>query len=162
MNSVVVKAGVAQAKREGLWVGKILIWVFVLGAFVVGPFEREYDKRLRERPFVSAFVGIVPVPDGKPQVQYLASAPVHVEGRWSAWVSVDGRRGCGGGGQAGYGPPPNKQKVWEWADWLGNDCPIPDQPFSLCVRYAVKTNTGVGDISGPFCSETYGPRGRIK
>jgi len=139
------------------WV-PFLVLAFAL-AMIADPAERAYDQKLKPRPFMTASVELRPNPFGKPTVWYAANAPSHVDGLWSAWVSVGGARGCDGGGSAGYGPPLKDPKPWEWAEWLGEDCPVPVVPFRVCARYSVKTGTGIGDIAGPFCSNEFTPRG---
>lgn len=131
-------------------------FLFFAGIAVLGadPARELYDERYRPRPFVTAIVDVVENLNRKPTVMYAAWANDHVDGMWSAWVSIAGRRGCGGSGFAGYGASKKQAVPWEWSDWLGKDCPVPLEPYALCVRYSVRTARGVGDISGPFCSLT--------
>jgi hypothetical protein len=157
MRKTMMQAGWVQAKREARFLAVMIAAMLALGVWIVNPVLALYDEHIRERPFVTAQVEIVPSPVGKPDVRYVALASVQVSSIWSAWIDLDGRRRCGGTGRAGYGPPPKHPKIWGWEEWLGRDCPVPDRPFSLCVRYASTTTTGVGDISGPFCSATYDP-----
>jgi len=155
MNDQVIKAAVDQAKHEWRFLWRMLAAVMVLSFLVIEPLTRIYDEHVRSRPLITALVEIVPAHEGKPYVRYATLASLHLTGKWSAWVSENGVRGCGGHGKAGYGPPAQAPRLWEWAEWIGRDCAVPDGPFSLCVRYAVQTSAGVGDIAGPFCSEIY-------
>lgn len=156
------KAGIEQARAEVRFVLLSTIGALVVGLLLMTPLQRAYDDHFRARPFISALVELVPTTNGAPDVRYVARAETKVSGRWSAWVDIDGRRGCGGGGEAGYGPPAKEPKLWLWSDWLGRDCAVPEGPFSVCVRYAVETSTGAGDIAGPFCSRTFHPKGLRK
>lgn len=157
-NSPMLHAGLAQARAELRFLAMSLIGALVVGLLLLAPIQFAYDKHLRPRPFVTALVELVPSQSGAPDIRYAARSDAKVSARWSAWVDVDGRRGCGGWGESGYGPPAKDPRLWLWADWLGRDCAVPDRPFSICVRYVAETSTGVGDVSGPFCSETYDPR----
>lgn len=156
-------AGKKQLLREVRVQCLLLVAVTLLAFLVVPPLQFLYDKHVRARPFVTATVAILaPENEGeKPHVRYAVHASVGVTVLWSAWVDVNGRRTCGGGGQSGHGPEANNQdpKVWDWENWLQKDCPVPHKPFSLCVRYVSETvGSKVGDVTAPFCSETYDPR----
>lgn len=154
-----IKAGIDQARKELRFMGLSTLGAMVVGLFLLAPIQRAYDEHFRPRPFVTALVELVASGVAAPDVRYAARADAKVTGRWSAWVSVDGKRGCGGSGESGYGPPAHAPNLWLWADWLGRDCPVPDRPFAVCVRYSIETQNGIGDIAGPFCSETFDPRG---
>lgn len=160
-SSCVLRAGLAQARIELRFLLISTIGALAGVLLLLAPLQRAYDQHARARPFVTALVELVPNASGLPDVRYAARAETKVVARWSAWIDVDGRRGCGGGGESGYGPPAAAPRLWLWADWLGRDCAMPDRPFSLCVRYVAETSTGVGDVSGPFCSETFDPRGGL-
>lgn len=152
-----IRAGMAQAKREGRFLGLVFVVAIFGGLFVVQPLQRIYDDYLRPRPFMTAVVELVASDGAAPDVLYAARSDMRVKGRWSAWVEVKGRRGCGGSGEAGYGPPLNDPRLWAWRDWLGADCAVPVVPFAVCVRYAIESAAGAADISGPFCSAVYDP-----
>lgn len=154
-----IRAGLDQAVVEvkGLFNIAIFVAAVVMLSYVFTPLQRMYDDQFRARPFVTASIIVSEHHTTKPTIEYLARADVPVEGRWSAWVSVNGHRTCSGGGESGYGPD-KKGGTWDWDDWLGKDCTVPTEPYSLCARYVVRIiRTGVGDVSGPFCSGVVAP-----
>jgi len=154
-----IKAGLHQARAELRFAFMSTVGALTVGLLLLAPAQRAYDDHVRPRPFITALVEIVPRAGDRPDVRYLAQASTKVSGSWSAWVDVDGRRGCGGAGTSGYAPTTASPRLWLWEDWLGRDCPMPNRPFALCVRYAVQTPAGVGDLAGPFCSAIFDPRG---
>jgi hypothetical protein len=158
----VLTAGFDQGKKELKFLFFIFLIMGVFGVVVMQPMQRIYDEQLRERPFMTAFVEVTHNPFDKPFIKYATRAEIPLKGTWSAWVMVNGKRGCGGNGTSGYGPPPRDAEQWEWAYWLGKDCDVPPIPFSVCVRYSIETLNGVGDVSGPFCSGIYNPYREMK
>lgn len=157
-----LEAGKRQLLKEVRVQLLLLLGIVLLAFLVVPPVQFLFDKHVRARPFVTATVQVV-APDevgDKPHVKYAVHSSVAVNVLWSAWVDVNGRRTCGGGGQSGHGPEANNQdpKIWDWENWLQKDCPVPRKPFSLCVRYVATTHSMVGDVTAPYCSETYDPR----
>lgn len=151
-------AGAAQAVHEAKFLALIIVGVLLFSLVVMEPAERFYDRYIRARPFVSAELQLVPGKD-RPTILYASQAERPVEAYWSAWVQSDGKRLCGGYGKSGYGPPVQPLRAWAWGTWLGRDCYVPDAPFRVCVRYVSLTGTGVRDVSGPFCSAEFDPKG---
>lgn len=151
----IFQAGWCQLIREARFLAAVLLVIIIGGLFVVQPIQRLYDEHFRPRPFMTAVIELVDSGEAAPYVRYATRAEFRVTGLWSAWVEIKGRRGCGGYGRAGYGPPVKDPVLWEWSDWLGKDCPVPRVTFAVCARYAIDTSTGVGDISGPFCSPVF-------
>lgn len=156
----VLAAGVLQAKTEGVFLAKVCFVVLVFGLVFIQPLQRAYDEYLRPVPFMTATVELVDDGGPIPAVRYAARAPIKLTGSWSAWIEVNGKRGCNGSGPAGYGPPIKDPRLWDFHTWLGAQCAVPIVPFAVCVRYSVETDTGVGNISGPFCSPVYDPTRR--
>jgi hypothetical protein len=138
--------------------------IFIMLAF--DPATRMYDKHLRERPWVSAGIEIVPsFSEGtKPSILYTVRAPAFVEGTWKAWTQKanNGRRLCGGDGTGTYSPENSITKSWSWEAYFERDCPEPNVPYEICVLYNVRTATGVPDQFGPFCSNPYDPKGKMQ
>lgn len=155
-----LQAGAQQAVREGRFLGLTMLLSVGVGLFVVEPLQRLYDQNIRERPFVTAVIAVVPNDTDIPDILYSASAVVNVRGTWRAWVSINGRRGCSGTGSGSYGPSIAPPARWEWREWFEKNCPVPKVPFALCARYDVETANGIRDISGPQCSVVYDPRSK--
>jgi hypothetical protein len=155
---MILRAGLHQAKKE---VPFLLLVSILGGAFMIGQpaIERVYDKYLRDRPFITASIDVRKSPSSaKPTIWYRAHTDVQSEGTWTAYILVDDRRSCGSKGQGNYGPGPSFLKPWAWADWLGKDCAVPNEPFKACVFYqATILETGVSDTSPVYCSEVYTP-----
>lgn len=145
---------------DRLWTAALLFaWGGLASAVAVDPAARAYDDYLRERPWITAGVELVPAPEF-PLIRYDVHADLPVSGRWRAWLDADGVRRCFGSGFGDYSPDTPRQAVWTWGDWLGVQCPVPERPFRACVSYAVRTPRGATGEFGPYCSEVYDPRGR--
>ena len=140
---------------DHLWTGAIIFaWGWFASTVGVDHVTRLYDLHLRERPWISAGIDVIPT-DATPLIRYDVRALTPVDGRWRAWLEVDGARRCFGSGVGSYSPATPPNAIWAWGDWLGVDCAVPEAPFRACVSYAVRSQSGAFGDFGPFCSETY-------
>lgn len=137
----------------------LLAW---LGLMLYEAGERWYDARVRTRPWISAELRVIENGGDLPLIGYKVNASTLLEGRWTAWVSVNGRRSCGGGGPGSYKArhPDREMPVWEWYAFFESACKPPTIPFSICVTYTVATRARATDKFGPFCSPTFDPNAR--
>ena len=121
------------------------------------PALRLYDQHMLERPWASATITLVRPrerPAGAPDILLRITAERQLVGLWSSWVETEQGRQCGLQGQTLLAAGVAAQR-WSWSGWFGVECPLPANPFRVCIRSIVETRWQARDVAGPFCSNDY-------
>lgn len=140
-----------------------LLLAFVLFQFMfwgVDPLVRWYQRIFYSYPFMTASIALEEKGDTI-QIEYIVDSPVYAAGVVDVWLEEEKFvQMCPVEFPINFDPASPRGPLWKWSAFIGNDCPIPEEVFRLCVQYDVTTRAGFSEKGTPFCSAFYDNRRR--
>jgi hypothetical protein len=132
--------------------------VAILILILLDPALRLYDRYVLKQPWATVEIELLPngrAPEGPPDIFFTVEASRQLSGLVLSWVETPGGASLCRREAAAFGDAGEFERRWAWSAWFGPDCPAPDEPFRVCLRYVVETTAAAREVEGPFCSDEY-------